>query len=696
MTIGITLVAFDKMSRVIGDAIGKSTQHLTEFQKKVKSVSESMALMGTASMISGQAVLAQTGKLVDAFMEIEDAQTGVTMASLREGGVAAQGLAALHKEAKSLGDLLPGTTADFERMADLMIRRGIEIQDISGGALRAASYLGLVIKEPYEKTAVWVSELKNSMNIASKDLVNFMDTYQRAVFMGANPEEMQFAFSRSAGILKPTHIQGLQAAKEITPIFALLSKQGYQGERMGTGFANIITGVMNHEKLAKANAELAKYGEQLSFVDNAGNFAGIPNLIIQLDKLKSLNQTAKMSVMTALLGTGGDEKIALTLIEEGIEGYNKQVDAMARQANLQQKITEALKTLRNVWEAFTGTLRNALAIIGGSMAPTLKYWADKLNNLAARLGNFAEKHELLMRILSVGTGVIGGSLVFLGGLGIALSIIGRSSLAAIHGLGSMLRLMRSMIQITGILTYRMWSWIASINFVAIAQKIAAFATGLWSGVMKIFNLVMSMNPIGLVIIGIAALIAIGYVFYKNWDKIVKFLGTSWNWLKQNWQKLLQVFLWISPVTMPFMVLQKLVKWLFGIDLFQAGKNIIMSIWRGMMAFINKPLEAMKSLAQRIRNFLPFSPAKEGPLRDLNKMNFGGNITDSLNKTSLPALRGGTGASGGSVVVHYAPVIHLSGDLARAKDDFVALLRKHKDEIARIVASAAGNKPRVAY
>lgn len=84
-------------------------------------------------------------------------------------------------------------------------------------------------------------------------------------------------------------------------------------------------------------------------------------------------------------------------------------------------------------------------------------------------------------------------------------------------------------------------------------KIAAMATKVWTGIQMVFNAVMAMNPIGLIIIGIVALVAIIIVAYKNsetfrkivqsafkavgeaatfmWDKVIKpvfkFLADTW-------------------------------------------------------------------------------------------------------------------------------------------------------------------------
>ena len=81
---------------------------------------------------------------------------------------------------------------------------------------------------------------------------------------------------------------------------------------------------------------------------------------------------------------------------------------------------------------------------------------------------------------------------------------------------------------------------------AVAIKIVTAAQWLW-------NVAMSANPIGLIILGIAALIAIGVLLWKNWDKIsakareiwdgiVKLFKNVWgnitNVFKEHWDKIL--------------------------------------------------------------------------------------------------------------------------------------------------------------
>lgn len=105
-------------------------------------------------------------------------------------------------------------------------------------------------------------------------------------------------------------------------------------------------------------------------------------------------------------------------------------------------------------------------------------------------------------------------------------------------------------------------------------------------------------------------------------------------ITQNWKKVLQIFLWTNPITAPIMALNKLVKFIFGIDLFQAGFKIINSLWEGMKSVANKPVQVIKEIAQKIKNMLPFSPAKEGPLATLHKVNLIGTIAEGIKPQPL--------------------------------------------------------------
>lgn len=64
---------------------------------------------------------------------------------------------------------------------------------------------------------------------------------------------------------------------------------------------------------------------------------------------------------------------------------------------------------------------------------------------------------------------------------------------------------------------------------------------------------------------------------------------------------------------------------------EAGKNIVTSIADGIKGAISKVTDAISNVTQKIRNFLPFSPPKEGPLIDIMDVKWGETISAGILK-----------------------------------------------------------------
>src|SRR5690606_28662877 len=76
----------------------------------------------------------------------------------------------------------------------------------------------------------------------------------------------------------------------------------------------------------------------------------------------------------------------------------------------------------------------------------------------------------------------------------------------------------------------------------------------------------------------------------------------------------------------------------GRKFYDAGKGLIEQIKKGIESAAGTVVESVRKLAQKIRDFLPFSPAKTGPLSDLDKLDFGGPIADSIQR-AIPQVQG---------------------------------------------------------
>lgn len=107
-------------------------------------------------------------------------------------------------------------------------------------------------------------------------------------------------------------------------------------------------------------------------------------------------------------------------------------------------------------------------------------------------------------------------------------------------------------------------------------------------------------------------------------------------------------------------LDRVFSFLSGFSLAQAGANIVGTIVDGMRSMANAPVEAMTDIVTKVRRLLPFSPAKDGPLRDLHKIKLVETVAASVKPAPLvDAMTGVAGAAMGAIantpVPRFAPI-----------------------------------------
>lgn len=88
---------------------------------------------------------------------------------------------------------------------------------------------------------------------------------------------------------------------------------------------------------------------------------------------------------------------------------------------------------------------------------------------------------------------------------------------------------------------------------------------------------------------------------------------------------------------------RVLSWLQSFSLIEAGANIVRTLTEGIVSMAHAPIDAMKNTVQRIRNLLPFSPAKDGPLRDLHKVKLVETVADAVRPA--PLVNAMSGAAG---------------------------------------------------
>ncbi len=122
LQLGIVLTAIDKMSGVITGATDKAAQGFARLQQTVSQVSAKMTEMGTKASLMGHGFVNALQTPVAAFADLDEASTNLRVAMMDNLGRIPPS-SRRSTPAVELGNVLPGTTADFVNNAQALLER---------------------------------------------------------------------------------------------------------------------------------------------------------------------------------------------------------------------------------------------------------------------------------------------------------------------------------------------------------------------------------------------------------------------------------------------------------------------------------------------------------------------------------------------------------------------------------------------
>lgn len=279
----------------------------------------------------------------------------------------------------------------------------------------------------------------------------------------------------------------------------------------------------------------------------------------------------------------------------------------------------------------------------------------------------------------------------------------------------------------------------------VATKAASITMGLFRGVMIGVNAVLAINPFILIAM---AVIAVATLIYTNWDKIKNFFVSIWAKIKGiftgAWNFIKDMFLKYHPLGIIIKNWGKIkdyfreqwegtkarfkgfVDFLKSIPqkLYEGGKNMIKMLWEGIKAMASKPIEAVKNIVKKIRDFLPFSPAKEGPLRDIHRIRLIETMSENIKPAPMinamrrtaaatmvatsafaqpmvaqPVNNFNSAGSAGGIHLHYNPQVNIADGGTPSPETMAAfdqLFQKHKKELVKMLQDIDRNKQRTSY
>ncbi|EPJ7187680.1 phage tail tape measure protein [Citrobacter amalonaticus] len=499
------ITGVDKLS----PALSRMQKNIRGFKRQAEASSKG-GLGMAAGLAAGLTLSLKT------YADQENAATGLKVAMMQANGEVGKSFESINKLAVGLGNQLPGTTADFQNMMQMLVRQGIPAENILGGVGKATAYLAVQLKKTPEAAAEFAAKMQDATGTASDDMMGLFDTIQKAFYLGVDDTNMLSFFTKTSSVLQMVNKDGLKAAQGLAPISVMMDQMGMQGESAGNAVRKVIQAGLSEKKVNDVNKVLArqKLGINLDFTDGKGSFGGLDNLFTQLAKLKSLSDVKRTGVMKALFGDDAETlQVVNALIDKGKDGYDQVQQKMNLQANLNSRVQAQLGTLTNLWEAMTGTATNGLAAMGSAFSGDAKRITIWLGDLGERFTKFADENPRVIRGafgLAAGLTVLKLGFMGVGGaIGIVSRVLSMSPIGMIAtGIAMAAGLIISNWDVIGPYFKKLWDTVGPY-----------FETG-WGILKKVFD----WSPLGLII--------------NNWGPIVK-------WFQDMWDKLKPIIEWFT-------------------------------------------------------------------------------------------------------------------------------------------------------
>lgn len=489
---------------------------------------------------------------------------------------------------------------------------------------------------------------------------------------------------------------------------------------------------------AAFDLEAAGFGEGTQNATQLGKALQDPIKGITALSRSGVTFTATEKEKIKALVESGQQLKAQRLLMDAVE---KQVKGVAK-AN----VTDTMR-MKIAWGELVET-------IGGAVLPILSTLSKfMIANVVPALKKFIQENPTLVKWLTITAAAIGGVAIAVSALSFVFGGFMKVISFSVSAVGYVVKAFQLLGTTIRVVTAFMIAnpLIAIITGIAIAatliyihwDKVRDFFIKLWEAVKRIFrvtwdwikNLLLKYTPAGLI--------------YKHWGKITSWFGSLWDAVKSifraTWEWIKNLFLNYTPPGLIYKHWSKVTTWFssmwakvrasfnqfitfvlnLGSRMYAAGAAIVNNIWEGMKAKMNQMVEWFKGKLQELRNMLPFSPAKSGPLKDIHRLKFvetiatnikPGPIVGAMNKALSavrgaiapkgggaspalsPAMAGAGGKGGGAVTVNFSPTFNMgaAGGGANAKQDFIAQLKQYQPELMRVINDALSRKERAKY
>ncbi len=793
MKVSLTLVAFDKMSKVIRDAVNTSNSEFDKMQNKIKNLSSDLEKVGKAATIVGGSLMAFSAANLKLAADFSAGMTNVS--TLIDTNV--ENFDAMKEEvlqiAKRTPVALDGLTSALYDIRSAGISANMQFE-----VLEKSAQLGLTGLGSTSEAVDLVTSSLNAFNLKGKEAEKLYDTIFKTVKFGKTTiSGIAQGFGSVAGTVAASNIK----LDDYLAAVAALTTTGQPAAQAHHQLKAAIAGMLRETDDSKKVFNTLGVKSFKELIQKSG---GMVNAFKAITNCVGGNESAILSLFgstmayNAVLGlttkqnkayveTLNSMRYGTSLIDEGYQKqYNTEHAMMQRLKNMSQvigiQLGEALapafgkvldfgESTLNLLDKMSPQMRSfvAISIAGlGILATSFGIACLMGSKLLKFYGGFLSKARELTPVLVQNSASILESMglkTTAQNLTLGYNLKGGANIGS--GLFPDIKRIDNNLR-KGIVT-GFKEFPSNVSKSAIALKdwtvtsvkaiptnfvngLKAFKTGFLNIpnliknaviAFRTFSITLLTSPLGWIAVAIGV---VALVIYKYWKPIAGFFKGLWQGLVEGLKPLMPLFKQIGtaiepilkPIKAVFNWFKKLIqpvedtggkaeamgvrigKAIAGIIVkltelvakaFECGRKITSMLAEGIMSGLAKVKNCIVKVAQVIRDHLPHSPAKTGPLKDLNKVKIVETIAstikpmplkNAMTKTlsfmtngTLNVSKGKIGtSSGASFVVQYNPTITISG--TESKEEFVKLLKRHKDEVVNIMKREFERKERLAY
>lgn len=546
---------------------------------KLDAISETLGNVAKAG-----AVMQETGsQIVGAVLAPVEAtfETRRALGELASLGV--QDLGAVEDAARRFSDSWSGTTkADFISAA-YDIKSGIASLSDEGVA-RYTELAGLTAKATKATVGEMTSLFATGYGIYKGYYDDLSDIeFGEILSAGISQSVKQF---KTTGSEMGSAIESLGAAatnanvpmEEQLTILGMLQAT-MSGSEAGTKYAAFL------QAAAKGGKELG-----LSFLDSNNQLKSMPEIIDQLRGKygETIDAVEKQQLAKAF---GTDEAVDLIDLMYGKIGdlqgnIVSMYDALGSGTGVAQQMASAInETEPERYARLQQRIQNVKESIGSSLLPTVNDFLGVEERVLTKVGSWIDENQELVRVILLIVMAVGGFLAIGGTLIVVVGGVGLIVTKAV----SAFKLMQA-------------------GFSAAKVALTPLISSVWS-----FTAALLANPVTWIVVGIVALIAAIVLLYNKcewfrnavnaiWANIVQGVSAGWETVKSWFTNGLEAIK--NLVT-------GAIGW-FG----NSGKAVVDTFAGGIKSAFSNAVDAVKNGLQKIRNMLPFSDAKTGPLSTL--------------------------------------------------------------------------------